>query len=309
MANRLYPTHNSNNDTFKYRINCQSKVNNSSDTEDWLELLNIIPHTSPDYKLFNAMLEKEKEIVVKIGPSKLKEEYKIGKQLVRLQLPTFLDYYCIFNCLENFKTLNNSSKYLCKDSGENVTILVMPTINLGSISNYNWNRDNFNILLNVIKHVILSVLYAYDIEHFIHGDLHLGNVLLKKTKRKNINYGELGSLKCMGIIPVIMDYDKSYIKEKSINLVYDDIIKFINLTHSDMYDIRIDSGNIMNTIYKLLKYNKSITYHTVIQLLNEIDTFSIRFFKSELKQINFTKPNYDSFNSKASANVRKYSDA
>jgi hypothetical protein len=52
MANRLYPTHNStHHNTFKYKLNCQEKVDASrdKDSKDWLELLTIIPHDSPNF--------------------------------------------------------------------------------------------------------------------------------------------------------------------------------------------------------------------------------------------------------------------
>jgi len=291
MANRLYPTHNStNHNTFKYKLNCQEKIDSSKYTKEWLELFKIIPHDSPDYKLFHALLEKEKHIVVKIGPSILIKEFQIAKELETLKLSTFLHYYCKFQCLDDFNKLNNSSKYLCKDSGKEITILVMPNIDLGDIGNYKWNRDNFDVLKNVIKHVIISLLYAYKEIGFIHKDLHLGNVLLKKTKRKEILYGELGSLELMGILPVIMDYDKSIIQDNSLYLVYDDFDKFINLLHADMFDIRINSGNMINILDKLLKENKNI--HDIISILfNEVDKFIIRHLVSEISaRPDFSKP-------------------
>jgi len=294
MATRLYPKRNNintNHEIFKYRLNCQEKIDSSKDTKEWLELENKIDHKSSDYKLFHALLEKEKHIVVKIGPSILTKEFQIAKELETLKLSTFLHYYCKFQCLDDFNKLNNSSKYLCKDSsGKEITILVMPDIDLGGIGKYKWNRTNFIILKNVIKHVIISLLYAYKKIGFIHKDLHLGNVLLKKTKRKEILYGELGSLELMGILPVIMDYDKSIIQRDSLYLVYDDFDKFINLLHTDMFDIRINSGNMINILDKLLKENKNI--HDIISILfNEVDKFTIRHLVSELPpRPDFSKP-------------------
>ena len=293
MANRLYPTHNStNHNTFKYKLNCQEKIDKYTDRDNkvWLELLSMIKHDSPDYKLFYALLEKGKHIVVKIGPSILEKEYIIAKELETLKLFTFLHYFCKFQCLDNFNKLNNSSKYLCKESGDNITILVMPNIDLGDIGKYKWNRDNFNILKNIIKHIIISLLYAYKDIGFIHKDLHLGNILLKKTKRKEIIYGDLGNLELMGILPVIMDYDKSIIQRDSLNLVYDDLERFINLLQSDMYDIRINCNNIINTLDKLLKENKNIK-DIILILFKEVDKITIRHFVSEAPPMpDFSKP-------------------
>ena len=96
MANRLYSNNSINHNTFKYKLNCQKKIDDTRDTKDWLELLRIINHDSPNYKVFTALLEKEKHIVVKIGPSILEKEYSIANQLESLKLVTFLKYYCIF---------------------------------------------------------------------------------------------------------------------------------------------------------------------------------------------------------------------
>ena len=293
MANRLYPTHNSkNHNTFKYKLNCQEKIDSSKDkhSKEWLELLSMIKHDSPDFKLFYALLEKENHIVVKIGPSILEKEFIIAKELETLKLPTFLHYFCKFQCLDNFNTITNSSKYLCKESGDNITILVMPNIDLGDIGKYKWNRDNFDILKNIIKHIIISLLYAYKDIGFIHKDLHLGNILLKKTKRKEIIYGDLGNLELMGIHPVIMDYDKSIIQRNSLNLVYDDLERFINLLQSDMFDIRINCNNIINTLDKLLKENKNIK-DIILMLFKEVDKITIRHFVSEAPPMpDFSKP-------------------
>jgi predicted unusual protein kinase regulating ubiquinone biosynthesis (AarF/ABC1/UbiB family) len=198
--------------------------------------------------------------------------------------------HCKLQCLDNFNKLNNSSKYLCSNSGKEITILLMPNIQLGDIGNYKWNRDNFDILKNVIKHVIISLLYAYTEIGFIHRDLHLGNILLKKTKRKALSYGDLGTLELMGILPVIMDYDKSIIQNNSLYLVYDDIERFINLSQSDMFDIRINIANIINILDKLMKENREMK--DIISLLfKEVDKFTIRRFVSEAPRMpNFLKP-------------------
>jgi len=279
MANRLYPTHNSrNHNTFKYKLNCQEKIDSSKDTKEWLELFKIIPHDSPDYKLFHALLEKEKHIVVKIGPSILTKEFQIAKELETLKLSTFLHYYCKFQCLDDFNSLNNSSKYLCKDSsGKEITILVMPDIILGQIGNYKWNRTNFIILKNVLKHIIISLFYAYNKIGFIHKDLHLGNILLQKTKLKEISYGDFGSLECMGFIPIIMDFDKSNINEEYPSKVYNDIKKYIGHISGDT-NIIFNTFNLQNKLVKMFNNNEIITIKLLNQIFKDVDNFTIDYF-------------------------------
>ena len=64
-------------DGYKYVIDCQSKVSAvDPDTRDWLELLSQFDHTSDEFKIFQAMLEKKRKVVVKVGTrKKLENEY------------------------------------------------------------------------------------------------------------------------------------------------------------------------------------------------------------------------------------------
>ena len=117
----LSPSRNSkhnNNNSIKYKLDCQTIIDKSEnvDTKEWLNLEKQIEHDSEDYILYNALLEKNKQIVVKIGPEKLKYEYEIGKLLDTLKIPTFLEYICIFNCLDDFY---KSFDFLIEDMQKN----------------------------------------------------------------------------------------------------------------------------------------------------------------------------------------------
>ena len=289
MALRLYQTRNSKNqhNTFKYRINCQERTNH--DTSDWLQILSKIDHTSSEYKIFKGLLEKKTAIVVKIGGNILQKEFEYGDLLEELGLPTFIRFHCIFNCLDNFNSITNSTKTLCKGEGDRITVLVMPDIKLGSINSYSWTRDNFGMLKNIIKHCILSLYYAYDKLHFIHRDFHLGNVLLKKTQRTEIIYGDI-TLETLGYIPVIMDFDKSILQEGAQDLFYKDINHIVSLLQNSMSDIRINSGNMMYILDKLIHEYTPITNTILLELLKEVDNFTIRYFDSERILPNWLKP-------------------
>lgn len=49
---------------------------------------------------------------------------------------------------------------------------------LGCVDNYNWNKNNFDLLTNVIKRVTFATILAYEIKGFIHGDLHSSNIFI-----------------------------------------------------------------------------------------------------------------------------------
>ncbi len=299
MASLLQPDRNSkhnDNNSFKYKLDCQTLIDNhkntSPDTENWLHLVKQIEHDSPDYilynALYNALLEKNKEIVVKIGPSKLQNEYEIGKLLDTLKIPTFLGYICMFSCLDDFYTfkgknkeekafLNSKRTSLCKTDGEIINILVMPFINSGTIDKYKWTKHNFDILKNVIKHIVITMLYSALTIGFIHSDAHLGNIMIQKTNRKIIKYGDFYELEIIGgIMPIIMDYDKAQIQGGAVNLVlvYNDIGKLFGLLYSEL-KLKFNISKILDLIKTFTNKHISITKDVCTKLLYEIDSLTI----------------------------------
>ena len=307
-ASILNPSRNSkhnNNNSIKYKLDCQNIINSeNSDTKDWLHLEKQIDHDSEEYTLYNALLKKNIQIVVKIGPDKLKYEYEIGNLLDTLKIPTFLGYICMFNCLDDFYKMKGKSKseknfinsnrsFLCKKEGEIINVLVMQYITNGSIDKYNWNKDNFIILKNVIKHIVISILYAALMIGFIHTDAHLGNIMIEKTKRKNIKYGEFYSLEIIGgIIPVIMDYDRAIIQKDSLDLalVYNDIRKVFSLLDSEL-KIKFNISKLLDLL-RILTINKiKITNEVCNEILSEIDKLEIYLDLTQERELpEFLKP-------------------
>ena len=293
-------SNNNNSNTFKYKLECQDIIDKSEnpETKEWLHLLKQIEHDSEEYTLFNALFEKNKQIVIKIGPENLKNEYEIGKLLNTLNIPIFLGYICIFNCFDDFYKMKGKSKaekqfinskrtFLCKKEGDIINVLVMPYINSGSIDKYTWNKENFIILKNIIKHIVISILYSSLMIGFIHNDTHLGNIMIQKTKRKNINYGNFYSLELIGgIMPVIMDYDKAIIMKESIDLalVYNDIQKVFNLLNTEL-KIKIDFTKLLSLCILMIKQNTKITKDICNKILDEIDKLEIYLDLTQKREI------------------------
>jgi hypothetical protein len=299
-----------NNNSFKYKLDCQNIIDKSEnpDTKDWLYLEKQIEHDSPDYILYTALLEKHKQIVVKIGPEKLQNEYEIGKLLEVLKLPTFLRYNCIFSCFDDFYTfrgktkaekdfLNSKRTSLCKKEGEKINVLVMPYINSGTIDKYMWTVQNFDILKNVIKHIVISILYAAVSIGFIHTDAHLGNIMIHKTKRHSIKYGDFYNLEVIsgvsgGVMPIIMDYDKAIIQGEMVNvsLVYNDINKLFNLLNVEL-KIKFNISKLLD-LFRILTINKiQITTELCTTILLEIDKLEIYLDLTQERELpDFLKP-------------------
>ena len=95
---------------------------------------------------------------------------------------------------------NNTSNYLtkcvnfakyfrffsCKNNNTPNYVLFMEYYNFGSILNY--IPKSLNEIISILNQVIASATLAFEHFGFIHGDLHPGNILLKKTKNDFIKY-------------------------------------------------------------------------------------------------------------------------
>lgn len=290
-----------NEDSYKYKLEtCQSNIdknNENPETKDWLNLEKQISHDSEEYTLFNAFLiQKKKSIVVKIGPELLLEEYKIGEILEdKIKLPIFIGFYCIFNCLDDFQSIRTKSKDeqieinkkrrdLCKKNGNKINILVMPYISGNHIQNTKWKMDELKILKNIMNHIVISLIYAYTRIGFIHGDLHLGNVILQKTKRKNINYEEFGNIEIIGnIMPIIMDYGKSNLDVNNTEFLYEDIKRIISLICSES-NLVCDSINFIIFIKSLQSKKPNITTELSKLICNQIDDIKCNYDRNNIPQ-------------------------
>ena len=280
MATRLYPYQNAKNKdrtSKKFKIDCQERV--TPLTNEWLELTRMFPHDSEDYKIYAGLLDTRTHIVAKIGPKKLDEEYSVSLTLEELGLPTFMAFNCIFNCVDNFSNMNTMTKEICKKTGDSITVIIMPHLNEGRIDQWSWKRENFDVLKNVLKHICMSLLYAAHTLGYAHKDLHLGNILLKKTKKKQISYGEFGNLEVFGILPVIMDYEDSVFNMRNKRAIYEDIRRSINLMGDQNVQYRTDT--IRYILTGLFDTNAEINNDTCTMLCKEIDTLQIMTVLSE----------------------------
>ena len=181
--------------------------------------------------ILKALYECDINVVLKFGIlGSIEKEYYISQEL--LDIPNFIRYFCLIKCNDNIKNIINNkntiSNYkMCHYGNNQIGILVMKEYNLGSIDNYIWNENNFELLKNVIKQVVFSVIYAYNKKGFIHGDLHTGNILLKPKRNCVINY-ENKTLNLNDLEVVIMDFEKSKLQQKNkITDLIKNILKFM----------------------------------------------------------------------------------
>ncbi len=212
-------------------------------------------------------------IVLKFGIlESIEKEYKVSLEL--LELNNFIRYFCLIKCNDYIMNIlfykNTIPNYkICHYGTNPIGILVMKEYNLGSIENYDWNENNFDLLKNVIKQVIFSILCAYNKKDFIHGDLHSGNVLLKPKRHCRITY-EYQILEQSELEVVIMDFEKSKLNQKNkINDLIKNIIKFIN-SIVDSNKIKININYDRNKLISLKSsFLENINYYEKIDNIIE----------------------------------------
>ena len=225
--NRLERNHHKPDGANKYHLNCAELEKNPSSIPIISE--KIIKNKG-DVTVLESIINdtnitsKQKHIVVKIGKinKTIEHEFMIGKFLEKHNLPGFIRYMCLFKCyddiyqkieMNNIKSLSLSLCNAEKEDENRKAILVMPFISEGSLRTFKWNPDKYNTLKSILQQAILSLFVAYDKYGFLHNDLHLDNILLKKTKKETIRY-ELESnceIKAYGYKLVIMDFENSRI--------------------------------------------------------------------------------------------------
>lgn len=281
----------------KYYIDCSKYSENASSIQT-NALIRNTNHTAILKAVVTdeSIQKKNKHIVVKIMRSskRSEREYIIGQELYRNKLEGFIKYLCLFSCYDT-----TSEDNLEIVAGESVTkleskictadhternekkVLVMPYIRYGSIEDYKWNPENVHILKNILIQAVLALATAYDAVGFLHGDLHLGNILFKETKMKTITYssnnlGEM-SVATHGCKVVIMDFEKSEIH------VTEGLTKVDGLTQSQLYEISVANTSFWDNIYMMLNRVNTLSQNNGKRLSWE-DSEIIRFLKEAKKR-------------------------
>jgi hypothetical protein len=277
----------------KYHIDCLKLEKRVESIEVSIE--NVIQNVD-DVSILRAVLDDDeitktnRNIVIKIGKvnKTIETEYNTGKILENAKIIGYINFMCIFHCYDNtFENIKKKQlKKICsgeKTNDQQKSVLIMPFIQYGSIKNFNWTNDNFDILKSVLQQIIMSSLTAYEKCGFIHNDLHLDNVLLKKTKKDVISYDKK-DIKTCGYKIVIMDFDRSFINidiESGIDFYWLNLYNVLSRVNTDL-DKPNGDKIIMGNITKITSFieNQRInkkSHMNAVKLLDIINdsTFSI----------------------------------
>ena len=272
----------------KYFLNyCKDRITDENPTTNgWTAFLDVIKtlkikNDDDKSRVFLSLLDKHENVVVKIGDSdKIEHEYKIG--LILDEFDGFVKFLCFFTCDDDYLSVE---KTLCKGPGNVMKIIIMPYFEMGSLISH--KLSNINQLRSVLKQIFLTIMEANRKIGFIHGDLHPGNIVLKKTKSSSTIYDlcELGFhiIPTYGIRSLIMDFEGSDIESNN------------DAFSEAMYIQKIDTD--FEKLFTILKVNERInklTLAPIIIFINEhimksrrLNTMDIRRFLELIDDITF----------------------
>jgi hypothetical protein len=290
---KIDPSLTRNPSTHKFFLSsCQTKITKQTPTaEGWLNVLKYIKMPIEDYdksRVLLGTLKDHGDIVVKIGDSKdIRNEYEWSERLKGIK--GYVKYICFFECNDNFRNIAPSSQKdvtLCKGEGTQMKVILMPYFPLGSIATFPWQEHPITLFHSCLKHAVLSMVTAFFSLGVIHGDFHIGNVLLKTTKQKSLSYSIPAidfhdEVPTHGVRTWIMDFEKSDVADMTtphqtmltLNYFY---IDFSNFFTSLRYTFRtiIDVTSVtyvISYIDKLQLRGNMIKRDNLRQILTLID--------------------------------------
>lgn len=193
-------------------------------------------------------------------------EYAVMEKLAELQCPNFTVPYATLSipvdC--NYRRKLNPFIISSKMYPINADVLLMEYVDGISLENFS-KTNSIKMTAALTRQVILAVCMAQERTGFTHYDLHPGNVIVRKTDLKQVQYtvsGETYTVQTNGFLAVIIDYGLSYIdglEWQTSALFYTDVGVYSNRSRP-FYDIRRllvgvqnDTGN-----KRLSKFVKSV---------------------------------------------------
>jgi len=184
-------------------------------TDKWLTPLEpLITSISTKGKLILSEMANKNKVVVKITKNLDLFKIKYINHIVQ-RIPNFPKVYCVFECDENesnFDTNYFKVTGFCKKSSDNFKIILeIMKLYKNKLSEYK-NKLSLDQIKSILKQLIFALMYAFESQGFIHGDLHIENILIDKFSNNiklNYNIDKKQYTIKTNEEYIIMDFDKS----------------------------------------------------------------------------------------------------
>jgi serine/threonine protein kinase len=205
---------------------------------------------------------KNKKVVIKVADVKedLSHEWDIFVKLKKYRIPGILENYCYFRCNDDIKRfIEGEDAYpsLCNGRGNSMQVLIMKYIPDKSMKEFDWRTVPVDTFRSCVKQIILSLYEGYKKCYFRHGDLHIDNVLMKKTTIKEVYY-KIANI----TVPIVsykiqlMDFELSRIEDASVlpEKIFLDVMTLIQKMNTLSFNYF--NTNNLETIYNAAKKAK-----------------------------------------------------
>ena len=210
------------------------------------------------------------KVVVKISKNKemLEKDYNASIILSQLKCSNFAKYYGFFSCKDDLNSFEKNKilpKKFCLKNGTTNYYIFMAYFPLGSLENY--LPKNVDELKSIVNQIIAASILANEKFGFIHNDLHHGNILVRKTTKKQLTYNfndRVKTINTYGIEIVMFDFDRS-----EFNCDYSRLLLQLN-AFFNIYNYFISNKNKPINKDDPLKYTlKELQKITTLDMLKE----------------------------------------
>lgn len=180
--------------------------------------------------LADGIVRKNTKVVVKIGHSNgIRKDYEVGRTL--RDIPGFLHAICLMSCKDDIRRYkDNPRAHICShdQTHAEANVLVMPYIPLGSFRNHPWHERSVEAFQSCFRQLVMSLYYAFVQHGCLHTDIHLDNVLLKRTRKTHLTYAS-HVVPTHGIEVVIMDFENAFmpVDRKLTHLLFLDMARVV----------------------------------------------------------------------------------
>jgi serine/threonine protein kinase len=223
----------------KYFIQCSPDQLHSTEFKEWKEDTKRAIFTA---LLNHPSIHPHQEVVLKLQESEtIMKEYQYAERLKDIH--GFIRMICMIKCRDNpfHYSMPFKNKHVCKGTQQDpeVSILVMPYLSMGSFRKYTgWIKHPLKFRACFLQ-IAWSLYEAYIHHGFIHTDIHLDNILLKRTSKKEIRYAMSPiPIPTEGLSICIMDFGNSMMpvsQEKNIHFFWKDIHRIVSDMKYSMY--------------------------------------------------------------------------
>jgi serine/threonine protein kinase len=167
------------------------------------------------------LLRFQKSCIVKVNASNSKFLFQELKALnLLLAYPHVVQYLCHFTCKDHtrkWKNKLNAQTFACDPSGKrSLTFIVMEYIKFGSINKLLKESTSKELLLSLFLQTAMIMLELGKLYNILHGDLHTGNILIKKSKKKYFTYMRKYKIPLFGYRVVLIDFGRSKIYKSTL---------------------------------------------------------------------------------------------